>query len=534
MSRGLDDLLADLPHLLGGHLLLSIGALAVGIAISVPLGVLASRRERLRGPLLAITGVIQTIPSLALLALMVPLLGGTIGFLPAFLALTLYSMLPTLRNTVTGILEVDASVTEAARGMGMTDRESLVRVELPLAAPVIIAGIRTATVWVVGTATLATPVGAPCLGQYIFQGLQTRNWTAVLFGCVFVAALAIVLDQTIALLEYAVRTRRRVLARAAVAALAAVVIAGVAPLAFERPSAPARTATPGTAASTSDPETSLLEGRSVSVGSKGFTEQYILAAFLARELERHGARVTTVPNMGSSILFDALRNDTVDVVVDYSGTLWATVLKREEPLDRTATLIDVAAFLKDRYGVLAVGSLGFENAYALAMRRDRAAALGVRAIGDLRAHAQALTIGGDPEVFGRPEWQRVRDAYGLASLRTRGMDSTFLYGAVRDGEVDVITAYSTDGRIAAFDLLVLRDPLQAFPPYDAMLLVSPAAAAMPGLLEALRPLVNSIDDGAMREANRRVDIDGWSPQAAAETLVVEDRSRGVGPAAATD
>jgi osmoprotectant transport system permease protein len=464
VSRGLADLFADVPHLLGGHLLLSVGSILIGVAISVPLGVAATRSERLRGPALTAAGVIQTIPSLALLALMVPLLGGTIGFLPAFLALTLYSVLPTLRNTVTGILEVDPAVTEAARGMGMTDRQSLLRVELPLAAPVVIAGIRTATVWVVGTATLATPVGAPCLGQYIFLGLQTRNWNAVLFGCVFVAALAIALDQLIHALEYAVRTRNRPMAWTAIALLAGISIGGIAPLASDLLTGTGTEPAASVHAQTGDRERPLLEGRSLTVGSKGFTEQYILANLLERQLELHGAKVTSVPNMGSSILFDALRHDTVDVCVDYSGTIWATVMKREEPIDRTGTIIEVASFLKDEYGVIAVGPLGFENAYALAMRRDRAAALGARSIGDLAAHASSLSVGGDPEVFGRPEWTRVRDTYGLEGMRTLGMDSTFMYGAVRDGEVDVITGYSTDGRIAAYDLVVLRDPKQAFPP----------------------------------------------------------------------
>jgi osmoprotectant transport system permease protein len=225
--------------------------------------------------------------------------------------------------------------------------------------------------------------------------------------------------------------------------------------------------------------------------------------------------------MGSSILFDALRNDTVDVSVDYSGTIWTTVMKRAQPLDRMSTLIEVAGYLKERFGVIAVGPLGFENAYALAMRRDRAAALGVRSIGDLRNHAGSLTVGGDPEVFGRPEWRRVRDIYGLDAIGTRGMDSTFLYGAVRDGNVDVIAAYSTDGRIAAFDLVVLRDPEQAFPPYDAILLLSPRAAALPGVVETLRPLVNRIDDVAMRNANRRVDVDAVTPQQAARELAPE-------------
>jgi len=518
LSGSLAALFADLPRLLGGHLLLSASALAVGIAVSLPLGVFASRSPRLRGPALTVVGVIQTIPSLALLALMVPVLGGRIGFLPAFLALTLYGVLPTLRNTVTGILDVDPAVTEAARGMGMTDRECLRRVELPLAMPVIIAGIRTATVWVVGTATLATPVGAPSLGHYIFMGLQTRNWEAVSFGCAFVAALAIGLDQGVHALERAARTRNRRLGWSAAALLTALLLAGLAPLAAEslggRSLGPLQPPHPGTQARSA----AALAGTAWVVGSKGFTEQYILAELLRLQLEHRGATVRFTPNLGSTILFEALRNGTVDVAVDYSGTIWTTVMKRAEPAPRDQTLAEVTRHLAEVQGVTTVGPLGFENAYALAMDPQRAAALGVRSIADLAPHAAGLTVGGDPEVFGRPEWLRVRNVYGLQAARTRGMDSTFLYGAVRDGEVDVITAYTTDGRIAAFGLSVLADPRQAFPPYDALLLVSPRAAREPRLLEALRPLVNAIDDATMRAANRGVDLDGRSPAEVGERL----------------
>src|SRR5579862_7472922 len=195
------DRLAELPGYLGGHMLLSTTSLLVGLAISLPLGILVSRRPRWSEPVLGLAGVIQTVPSLALLALMVPLLGGMIGFVPAFIALTLYSILPALSNTITGIRGVDPALVEAARGLGMNDRQVLFRVELPLAAPVIIAGIRTATVLVVGTATLVTPVGGVCLGNYIFAGLESMNHLATVFGCVLAAVLAIALDQLVRLLE---------------------------------------------------------------------------------------------------------------------------------------------------------------------------------------------------------------------------------------------------------------------------------------------------------------------------------------------
>jgi osmoprotectant transport system permease protein len=138
---------------------------------------------------------------------------------------------------------------------------------------------------------------------------------------------------------------------------------------------------------------------------------------------------------------------------------------------------------------------------------------------DLARHADRLSIGGDPEFFGRPEWIRARDIYRLGAMSTRGMDSTFMYGAVRDGEVDVIGAYTTDGRISAYDLVTLHDPAQAFPPYDAILMLSPEAAESSNLIETLTPLINAIDDELMREANRRVDLDSASPQQAASYLL---------------
>ena len=219
----MSEQLALLPGYLTAHLQLSLLALLLGTLISMPLGIWVTRRPALAQGVLATVGVVQTIPSLALLALMVPALAAlsalttssfgvelrSIGFLPALLALTLYSMLPIVQTTVAGINGVDPALTEAARGVGMTERQKLLRVELPLALPIMVAGVRTATVWVIGTATLSTPVGATSLGNYIFSGLQTRNLSAVLVGCVAAAGLAALLDQIIRALEVGVQARRR-------------------------------------------------------------------------------------------------------------------------------------------------------------------------------------------------------------------------------------------------------------------------------------------------------------------------------------
>jgi len=487
-----------LPNYLGQHVLLSASALGLGIALSLPLAVAASRNARLRWIVLLLAGLVQTIPSLALLALFYPLLLAlsalskavlgagfpALGFLPSLLALTLYSMLPILRNATTGILGVDPAVVEAARGVGMTDRQRLVQVELPLAAPVIMAGVRTAAVWTIGAATLSTPVGQTSLGDYIFSGLQTEDWVLVLFGCGAAAILALVVDQMLGLVEAgaALRDPRRTIT--GLSGLVIGTLAALAPLAL------------------ADTGAGL-----VVIGAKNFSEQSILAQVMADRLHQAGYRTTIKDDLGSAVAYRAVASGGIDVYVDYSGTLWADILKRKDNPPRQMLLRELKAALKARDGVDLMGALGFENAYALAMRRDRAQALGIKTIADLAVHAPALTLGSDIEFLSRPEWKALQSAYGLRFKAERRFQPTFMYKAVVDGEVDVISAFSSDGRIAADDLVVLSDPKQAIPPYDAVILLSPKRAGDARFKQALEPLLGAIPVEAMRKANLSVDRD---------------------------
>lgn len=494
MSEELVELFEQLPTYLGGHMLLSLSALAVGLIVSVPLGIAVSRRPKLGEWALSLAGIVQTIPSLALLALMVPLLGGRIGFVPAFIAMTLYSLLPMLANTIIGLRGIDPALIEAARGLGMNDTQLLMRVQLPLASPVIISGIRTATVLVVGTATLATPVGETTLGNYIFQGLNTRDPLATVFGCVFAALLAVVLDQLIRLLEQAARQRSRALAWVAGWGLLLVVLGSLyAPI--------ARLVNP--------PPNLVL------VGSADYTEQHILSEVVAGRLEHAGFSVDQRRGMGESIEWMSLCSGKIDCYVDYSGNIWATVMKRTDPpASRQQAVDEIRKYLGEKYGVVCLGSLGFENAYALALPQRKADEWRIATIDDLRRFSTSWKIGGDLQFFGRPEWIQVRDRYGLQFPRDRikPMDPTLMYPAVVSGEVDVICAYTSDGRITADRLCVLQDPRQAFPPYDAILLVSPEAAQRPGFLDALHPLVDAIDVETMRTANGAVDVQQRRPR----------------------
>jgi osmoprotectant transport system permease protein len=509
MDERIQSALALLPDYLARHVLLSAAALALGIVLGLPLGLLIVRRPRLRWPVLAAASFVQTIPGLALLALFYPLLLGlsafseplfgfrlpALGFLPSLLALTLYSMLPILRNAVAGLTGLDPAVMEAASAVGMTARQRLLRVEVPLAAPVVMAGIRTAAVWTIGAATLSTSVGQTSLGNYIFTGLQTENWIFVLFGCAVAAAFAFVVDQILGLIEAGVTARdaRRVWFGAAFMAVG--VAAALVPL--------------------------MAGGaRGYLVGAKNFSEQFILAELISDRLAGEHVAVARKEGLGSAVAFRALAGSDIDVYVDYSGTLWANVLGRNDTPASAVMLRELTAALKERFGVVLLGPLGFENAYALAMRPERAAALGVTTIADLARHAGELSFGSDLEFLSRPEWTALRDAYGLAFRAQTSYTPTFMYRALESGDVDVITAFSSDGRIAAQGLVVLADPMHALPSYDAVLLLSPRRATDPVLGRALSPLIGKIAVEEMRQANFMVDrdTDKASPQEAARFL----------------
>jgi len=504
MSSPFIEALARVPDLLAAHVLLAASALALGLVVSLPLAIWSARRPLVARAALGFASLVQTIPSLALLALFYPLLlsisamvgGGVpaLGFLPSLLALTLYALLPILRNGVTGLNGIDPAIIEAADGVGMTAWQKLALVEAPLVSPVLMAGIRTAAVWTIGAATLSTTVGQPSLGDMIFAGLQTQNWALVLAGCLTAAALALVVDALLGVVEHGIAHRKRVRAFIAVGVLGAGILAALTPM--------------------------LPSGqKSVVVGAKGFSEQYILARLIGHRLERAGYRVSYREGLGSAVAFAALKGGDVDVYVDYSGTIWTNEMKRADVPPRAAIVKGIANWAPAQH-VRLLGSLGFENAYAFAMREEQAAKLGIKSLDDLVAQAPALDFGADLEFLERPEWAAVKRAYPLRFKSAQAYSPTFMYRAVESGRADVISAFSSDGRIAAQKLAVLTDPRGAIPGYDAIVLVNAAHAHDARFTAAIAPLVGHLPVELMREANYMVDrdTDKASPDAAARWL----------------
>jgi osmoprotectant transport system permease protein len=391
-------------------------------------------------------------------------------------------------------------VLEAADGVGMTGWQKLALVEAPLSAPFVMAGIRTASVWTIGAATLSTTIGQPSLGDPIFAGLQTQNWALVLAGCFASAGLALVADSLLGLIETGLATRRRWMWGAG---LVAVVLGVAGALIYQNAG--------------DDEET-------VVIASKQFSEQYILAKLVGSQLEAAGYNVEYRDGLGSAVVHSAVASSDIDISIDYTGTIWTNEMKRADSIPRDEMYRQIKQWDMETNGVLVLGRLGFENAYAFAMRRDRAEDLGVGTLAELAPVAPRLTVGGDPEFFERPEWIAVRDAYGMRFAETRNFSPTFMYNALVSGEADVISAYTSDGRIAAYDLVVLEDPEEALPSYDAMLMLSPRVAGDERVKAALEPLVGAIDVEAMRRANYMVDRkdqEKASPAEAARWLASE-------------
>ncbi len=507
------DALRGLGDEFAAHVMLCASALALGILIALPLAIWAGRSANVSRAALGFASLVQTIPALALLALFFPILLSlravfgedlpTLGFLPALLALALYALLPILRNAVTAQANLDPGVRQAADGVGMNTWQKLRLVEAPLAAPYIMGGIRTAAVWTIGAATLATTIGQKSLGDPIFAGLQTQNWALVLAGCIASAGLALVADGLLGLIERGFAKRNR-----------AMWIGGFLAVAL------------GILASLWSPITAAIgaqdgdDDRRIVIGTKTFSEQFVLARLIGQQLEKSGYAIEYRDALGSAVVHEAVTSGEIDISIDYTGTLWANQLKREDRLEREAMYRAIVEWERETSGTLVLGRLGFANNYAFAMRREAATFGAFNSIEDIAERSAGMSIGGDPEFFERPEWRAVRDSYGLRFAEQRTFSPTFMYDALKAEEVDVIAAYTSDGRIAADGLSVLEDNRGAFPTYDALILVAPDRANDADLIAALQPLIGAIDIEAMRDANYAVDRmeDKKTPAEAARIL----------------
>ena len=497
----------ELWALVAQHIALVVVSTLVAIAIGVPIGIVAARRPRIGGPLAAAASVIQTVPSLALFGFLLPLpLVGGVGARTALAALILYALLPVIRTTAAGLQSIDSAILEAADAMGMTAGQRLTQVELPLAMPSIIAGIRVAAVIGVGTVTIAAAIGAGGLGEYIYRGLSMVDATVILAGAVPVAALAMIVDGGLLLVERALRRRRRArrFSRVAAAALVLLVLAATAFAAWPRP-------------------------ERIVVGSKNFTEQVILGELMAQTIERYaGLPVDRRLNLGGTFICDrAIQTGDIDLYVEYSGTALTAVFKRPVERDPRVVLDQVRRLYADT-GRSMLAPLGFSNTFAILVRATDARERGLTRLSELAAHAPGWRAAFGYEFLDRPDgYSGLAATYGLRFLEPpRAMDLTLVYRALAEGQVDVVAGDATAGLIDALNLSMLEDDRQYFPPYDAVpVMHAPTLLRHPEIGRAIARLSGRVTAAAMRRMNYAVDAQRADPGAVVRSFLDELEQR---------
>jgi osmoprotectant transport system permease protein len=473
------------------HLFLVAVATAAAAAVGVPVGILLTRRPRLSKPVLGIANILQTIPSLALFGFLIPVLGSHgIGRVPAIIALFLYSLLPIIRNTFTGINGVDPGVREAARGMGMTDWQMLTKVELPLSLGVIIAGLRVATVISVGTATIAAAIGAGGLGTYIFRGLRMNDNILILAGAVPAALMALAADFALGWIEKqltpgagftAAKARRWAIG------IAALLIAGLVVVLL-----------PGGSGS-----------RRVAVGSKDFTEQVILGELVAQVIEsRAGVPVERKFELGGDLCHRAMLSGELDAYVEYTGTAYLAILKHQLLTDPAEVYRQVKDEYRSRWGIEWLDPLGFNDTFAILIRGDDARRLNIKSISEAARYSPNWRAAFGQDFMSREDgYPGLAKAYGLRFKEPpREMDLSLTYRALAGGQVDLIAGNSTDGLIDKLGLYQLEDDRHYFPPYQAAALVrSDTLTQHPEIQAAVSSLAGKLTDAEMRRLNYAVD-----------------------------
>lgn len=474
------------------HLWLSLLSLLAAVLLAVPLAVLLSRRRRWAEAVLQFTGVLQTIPSLALLGLLIPLVG--IGSPPVLIALTLYALLPVFQNTYLGLNQIDPAIKEAATAFGLSRWQSLLRIELPMALPAMISGIRTAAVLIVGTATLAALIGAGGLGQLILLGIDRHNMMLTVSGAVLSAALAVGVSALVGALQ---RVRRP--GRLLSLVVAVLLVLGAAAL------WPA----------------SGGERRQIVVAGKLGSEPDILINMyrLLIEQEQPELEVVLKPNFGkTSFLFAALNSGEIDVYPEFTGTVLESLVTlppgmSSQGLSPEQTYAEARRLLAEQYALSLLRPMAYQNTYALAVRENDARQYGLQRISDLKTVAGHFRAGFTLEFTDRNDGYRGLQRHGIRFAQLSSMEPALRYTALHNGKIDLIEAYSTDSELKQYRLVTLADDLGLFPSYQGAPLMKAAfEREHPQVAAALNRLAGRISAEEMSEMNYRVKAQGEPPE----------------------
>ena len=508
---------AQILSLLLEHIELTFFAVALAIIIGIPIGILISYIKKLNKPILGLASVFQAIPSMALLGFMIPFLG--IGRVPAIVVVVLYSLLPIIKNTATGISGISDTMIESAKGIGLTNLQILFKIQIPQALPIIMAGVRISAVSAVGLMTMAAFIGGGGLGYLIFSGIRTVNNNQILAGAIPACLLALFVDYLFSIVERLVtpvalqlkgknkekvlKTRRKdkVILIVFIILFAIFLISKID---FHKESTDTLT-----------------------VASKDFTEQNILCELSSIYLANNtNIKINKQCNLGGAqVVFQALERDDIDFYIDYLGTDYTDILKYEPISNVDKVYQTVKEEFASKYQIAVLSPMSFNNTYSLAVTKDLASKYNLKTISDLAKVSKDLTISPTLEFVNRNDGlPGLLKAYNLEFKNTIAMDGSPRYTALLNNNSQVIDAFTTDGLLRKFNLTVLEDDKNFFPPYYAVpLLKEKTLEKYPQVESLMAKLGPYLTDEAMQEMNYQVDEVGKNPEEVAKEFLLANK-----------
>lgn len=487
------------------HLWISGAAIGIAIIVGGTAGILIYRYGRAAAPTLGVVNFLYTIPSISMLGFLIPFFG--IGNAAAIIALTIYALLPMVRATHTGLAQIPAALSEAGASLGGSDFYVMTRVQLPLAMPIIMAGIRNMATMTIALAGIASFIGAGGLGVAIYRGITTNNPALTIAGSLLIAVLALsadaVLGRAEAWLKHPTRMagKRRV-AYAGTAAAVLIAASGVTYGFFGRADV-------------------------IHIATKPMTEQLIMGEMLKMVIEQNTgleARITAGVGGGTSNIQPGMESGAFDIYPEYTGTGWNMVLKEDSKYSEEM-FPQLTADYEKKFRMHWVGMYGFNDTFGIAVRRAVAEQYDLHTYSDLRRAAPHLTFGAEYDFYEREDgYSALCAAYGLSFARTVDLDIGLKYAALADGQVDVMTVFTTDGQLSAADAIVLTDDQHFFPSYRCGNVVrEDVLTRHPELSTALLSLEGSISDEEMAAMNHAVESEGREPRAVAEEFLRKKR-----------
>ncbi len=492
---------AFLAGLLWEHLVISLIAILIAVVIGGIAGILISEFQKAAKPALGVINFLYTIPSISMLGFLIPFSG--VGNVTAVIALTVYALLPMVRNTHTGITNLDPAVLEAAKGMGSTRSQILFKIKLPLAMPVIMSGIRSMVTMTIALAGIASFIGAGGLGVAIYRGITTNNTAMTIAGSLLIAVLALLMDFILGIAEKRIQkhsVKSKKLNRI-IGAVILIICLGIAGAAFFR----------------------SQSKDTIHIATKPMTEQYVLGEMLDLLIEQDTdleVELTQGVGGGTSNIQPAMESGEFDLYPEYTGTAWNMVLKQEGLY--TEELFDtMQQSYNDDYSMQWMGMYGFNNTYGLVVRREIAEQYNLHTYSDLSAVADQLVFGAEYDFFEREDgYDALCETYGLNFKATMDLDIGLKYQAINQGQIDVMVIFTTDGQLSASDVVVLEDDKQFYLSYlCGNVIRNEVLEDHPELKEVFRKLTGIISDSDMAEMNYAVETEGKEPRYVAEEFL---------------